>query len=543
MGSAVSIVANDEHEAQGAAHDNHNVENMLLLLGEQEAAPIDLTNEDQQQPFPNGGGGDLPQLSMPTSGGPSAQQLDQVPAHPTYQQEHNENTQPTVVPQAGALAQFHGQAQFNAQTERHDRPLYDQAQHNSHPQYNALEQYDGHFPRLGGHTQLNSYPQLSRLPHVGSPSPYGAQPQYTNNFQQGYLPAGQPNQYRGRALNPYEQPQQRLTPGPIQLPRPPTSIPEILQDLPASLIARPAIQNIINPPGADPNRPAAEATPEQLHELQRAKDKFENTRAANNRSAKRGRFARMCHTVALADEVLRLTAETEQLRRQRDDLEARLQRAERFQALLLRPVPSVSDLPDPVFPGNAPARGAADNGNNHPAPNISDPDFVDRLFADTDQETRARHIDELVRDPNSEFGLELPDEADQANTNGANDRVDHAQDANTSSTDDLALHRRVLDHARDQRLQLIDAVRDGRLRGLGGDSHRVTAETVQRGRDIRARLRIVDEDWDMWRAGGDNGGGSSRRKRVQSEVTDYNGDDDDDDAADDNSTPAKRTRK
>ncbi|KAB5535380.1 hypothetical protein GE09DRAFT_1227363 [Coniochaeta sp. 2T2.1] len=91
----------------------------------------------------------------------------------------------------------------------------------------------------------------------------------------------------------------------------------------------------------------------------------------------------------------------------------------------------------------------------------------------------------------------------------------------------LSLHSSFMREAQEMRLQLIDAVRAGKMHALGFGCHEEIDAVVQRGRKIREMLGLSDPDWDGWKPSAQPSG-SGRRKRTNAEV-DVDDDDDGED--------------
>ncbi|KAB5577907.1 hypothetical protein GE09DRAFT_1260800 [Coniochaeta sp. 2T2.1] len=81
----------------------------------------------------------------------------------------------------------------------------------------------------------------------------------------------------------------------------------------------------------------------------------------------------------------------------------------------------------------------------------------------------------------------------------------------------LSLHSSFMREAQEMRLQLIEAVRAGKLHALGFGCHEEIDAVVQRGRKIREMLGMSDPDWDGWKPSAQPSG-SGRRKRTNAEV-------------------------
>jgi hypothetical protein len=299
----------------------------------------------------------------------------------------------------------------------------------------------------------------------------------------------------------------------------------------------------------DPKQLPPNVTPEQAQILQQtqvqlASAKFDKVREANNKSAKRGRYKRMATTVVLADEIMRQKAEIKRLGVEKDTLNHKLERVES------------------VMPGLTNATEVAHgsqltdfNQHGHHATNTTS-SFFDKASqsfkSSGSPEYESSHSNALgitlptmsdlfgspIQQPqpsetaqSNAFGLTLPSTSDMCTGPSEQPVEDTHQDnsEDNSDTSDLSLSRQSLREAHEMRLQLIDAVKGGKLHELGFGCHEEIDAIIQRGRRIRESLDMPDDDWDRWTPPAAN---VTRRKRCA-------------DAGEEEETrpPAKKARK
>ncbi|OIW28332.1 hypothetical protein CONLIGDRAFT_373372 [Coniochaeta ligniaria NRRL 30616] len=311
--------------------------------------------------------------------------------------------------------------------------------------------------------------------------------------------------------------------------------PTLIHDLPASVVERPTFQRILRM-ATDPKQLPPNVTPEQAHMITQtqvtlASAKFDKVREANNKSAKRGRYKRMATTVALADEILRQKAEMKTLRRENERLGDKLERVEGV-------MPGLADAAEVVhgehqasssafdqfgqFGGGGGATSSffddaaqsfdASGGSEYESslPNalgIMMPDDMPDFFGGGPSQ---QPLPSVEMSPSNAFGITLPSAstADTSTTvpseqpkeeNNSEFNLEANPEAATPPPPPtLTLDRQFLREAHDMRLQLIDAVKGGKLQELGFNCHEEIDAVIQRGRAIRAGLGQADDDWDRW---------------------------------------------
>lgn len=292
------------------------------------------------------------------------------------------------------------------------------------------------------------------------------------------------------------------------------------------------LKQATDPEHLPPNLTAEQVRTIQHSRIHAAKAKFDKVRAANNRSAKRGRFRRMAITVGLADEVMRQKAEVARLEQHNEKMQSELERVEVLVPGLTTTNEAVqaqqstglqqhgdgygtmttSSFFDQQSSNDCHATGSASYEPGSNALNIMLPPLTDLFGSPLSQQPKTGEASSSQANPSTatqttaaqSFALALPTSSSPA-----------AQQPSAPAPAIPPLDRSFLREAHDMRLQLIDAVRGNKLRALEFSCHEEIDAVVQRGRSIRALLGMADDDWDKWVAAPTTAG---RRKRAVSEV-------------------------